>query len=133
MCLWVQMGGPVAPVGSPDQAQMLAAAQQGFMHPGYAMYGPGMMCMGPQVSMSAKAPLLTASSVSQSMCWWPASHTCNNLHTCSFPCAICMSVFAGLTPCYSIEWHMCFGPGLSPANVAASLLSGQAILWQPHE
>ena len=59
--LWVQMGGPVAPVGSPDQAQMLAAAQQGFMHPGYAMYGPGMMCMGPQVSMSAKAPQFTAS------------------------------------------------------------------------
>ena len=39
-------GRPCGAVGSPDQAQMLAAAQQGFMHPGYAMYGPGMMCMG---------------------------------------------------------------------------------------
>ena len=64
------MGSPVVPVGSPDQAQMLAAAQQGHMHPGYAMYGPGMMYMGPQVSMSAEAPGTTGSackSIARSM------------------------------------------------------------------
>ena len=54
------MGGPIVPVGSPDQAQMLAAAQQGHMHPGYAMYGPGMMYMGNQVRLSALAPFYTA-------------------------------------------------------------------------
>ena len=59
--LWVQMGGPVVPVGSPNQAQMLAAAQQGHIHPGYAMYGPGMMYMGPQVRLRAKISPYTAS------------------------------------------------------------------------
>lgn len=59
--LCVQMGSPIAPVGSPDQAQMLAAAQQGHMHPGYAMYGPGMMYTGPQVRLPAKASTYTAS------------------------------------------------------------------------
>ena len=45
-----QMTGPMVHGGSPEQAQMMHPAQQGHMPPGYAMYNPGMMYVGPQAS-----------------------------------------------------------------------------------
>ena len=36
--------------GSPEQAQMMHPGQQGHVPPGYAMYNPGMMYVGPQAS-----------------------------------------------------------------------------------
>ena len=44
----LQMTGPMLHGGSPDQAQMMHAAQQGHVHPPYAVYNPGMMYVGPQ-------------------------------------------------------------------------------------
>ena len=44
----VQMSGPMFHGGSPEQAHMMHAAQQGNMHPSYAMYIARMMYMNPQ-------------------------------------------------------------------------------------
>ncbi|CAL5228112.1 g11188 [Coccomyxa viridis] len=44
----VPMTGAMPHGGSPEQAQMMHAGQQGHVPPGYAMYNPGMMYVGPQ-------------------------------------------------------------------------------------
>lgn len=68
------MLGPTVHAGSPEHAQMLHAAQQGHMHPAYAMYGPGMMYMGPQASTVLPHLLLCI----------PSHFTC--MHTSPFCC-----------------------------------------------